>query len=355
MKAYLYLEDGSRFEGTAFGAIRDSVSELVFNTGMTGYQEILTDPSYGAQSVVMTYPIIGSYGINETDWESDRICLEGLVVREYCDKPSHYMGDRTLDDFLKEFGVPGIQGVDTRMITKKIRTYGVMKCLLTHKEGTDYMDILDNYKMPTDLAERFGTREKIVYPGEGLRVGVLDMGCKNGIIQLLKDAGCQVYLYPWNTTAEEIKSDGVDALLVSNGPGDPKDNKSVIEVLGSLVGTLPLRGICLGNQLLALALGADTYKMKFGHRGGNHPVIHLPTGRVMITSQNHGYAVDEASIAGHGEVTYRNINDGSVEGFVSRKWDVEAVQFHPEEGPGPEDGRVIVQEWVKSLEVKSHA
>lgn len=355
MKAYLYLEDGSCFEGTAFGAIRESMSELVFNTGMTGYQEILTDPSYGAQTVVMTYPIIGNYGINENDFESSGICLEGLVVREYCHTPSHYQGEKTLDQFLKEYDVPGIYGVDTRMITKKIRNHGVMKCLLAYEEGTDYMEKLAQYKMPTDLGERFGTKEKVVHEGTGLKVGVLDMGCKRGILELLKNSGCQVYQYPWNTPAQEMLDDGLGALLVSNGPGDPKDNKSVIETLKSLVGKMPLRGICLGNQLLALALGADTYKMKFGHRGGNHPVIHLPTGKVMITSQNHGYAVEESTLDSHGEITYRNINDGTVEGFKNGKLDVEAVQFHPEEGPGPEDGRVIVAQWVESLEVKSHA
>lgn len=355
MKAYLYLEDGSCFEGTSFGALRETLSELVFNTAMTGYQEILTDPSYGAQTVVMTYPIIGSYGINKTDWESEKISLEGLVVREYCATPSHYLGEQTLDDFLKFHNIPGISGVDTRMITKKIRSRGVMKCLLTYKEGSLYMQKLKEYTMPTDLSQRFGTTKKVIHPGNGLRVGVLDMGCKRGILELLKKNGCEIHQYPWNATPEEILADALDALLVSNGPGDPKDNVGVIHTLNTLKGKLPLRGICLGNQLLALALGADTYKMTFGHRGGNHPVMHLPSGRVLITSQNHGYAVEESSLSGIGEVTYRNINDDTVEGFQSKAWDVEAVQFHPEEGPGPEEGRIVVETWLTSLEGKKHA
>ncbi|QSX08295.1 glutamine-hydrolyzing carbamoyl-phosphate synthase small subunit [Alkalibacter rhizosphaerae] len=355
MKAYLYLEDGSRFEGTAFGAIRESVSELVFNTGMTGYQEILTDPSYGAQTVVMTYPIIGSYGINKTDWESEKISLEGMVVREYCATPSHYMGEQNLDDYLKQHNVPGIYGVDTRMITKKIRNYGVMKCLLTYKEGTDHLEKLHDFRMPADLGQRFGTTKKVVHAGKGIRMGILDLGCKQGIINILKDEGCTIYQYPWNTSSQEILEDDLEGLLVSNGPGDPKDNDVVIYTLKDLTGKIPLRGICLGNQLLALALGADTYKMKFGHRGGNHPAIHLPSNRVIITSQNHGYAVEESSLPADAEVTWRNINDNTLEGFCHHRLDVEAVQFHPEEGPGPEEGRVILEEWIRILEEKKHA
>lgn len=355
MKAWLYLEDGSVFEGTAFGALKETLSELVFNTGMTGYQEILTDPSYGAQSVVMTYPIIGNYGINKTDWESEKISLEGLVVREYCSTPSHYLGEKTLEDFLKEQDVMGISGVDTRMITKKIRTRGVMKCLLTYKEGTDCLEKLKSYTMPTDLGQRFGCQEKQVLPGRGLKIGILDLGCKKGIVSLLQGLGCTVILFPWSTRKEEILQEGLDALLVSNGPGDPKDNPGVIKMLNELMGNIPLRGICLGNQLLALAVGGDTYKMKFGHRGGNHPVLHHPTGSVMITSQNHGYAVEKASLPEHCVVTYENINDDTVEGFASITWDIEAVQFHPEEGPGPQEGRLVVEQWVKGLEEKAYA
>ncbi len=349
MNAYLYLEDGSVFVGQAFGAVKETLSELVFNTGMTGYQEVLTDPSYRGQTVLMTYPLIGNYGINDRDFESDAVQVEGFIVREYSEHPSHYLCRENLDSFLRSQGVPGICGLDTRMLTKKIRDQGAMKCLIAYEETPHAQDVLQSFAMPTDVACRGGISEKQVMEGSGVRVGLLDVGCKRGIAKQLLRNGCTVIFYPYWTTREEIEEDKLDALLLSNGPGDPKDCRHVTQLALGLLGKLPLWGICLGHQILALALGADTYKMKFGHRGSNHPVLRLDNNQVLISSQNHGYAVDEASLGPKLHLTYRNINDGTVEGFDCPEYRVRTVQFHPEEGPGPVDGHAIIHEWIQSM------
>ncbi|NTW72396.1 MAG: carbamoyl phosphate synthase small subunit [Eubacteriaceae bacterium] len=356
MLTYLYLEDGTEIIGESFGALKETYSELVFNTGMTGYQEVLTDPSYCEQTVVMTYPIIGNYGINQYDNESLKIQVKGFIVREYSEYPSHYLSQKNIDEYLRENGIPGIFGVDTRLITKKIRDLGDMRCLITYEKTADAVEKIKKYYMPKDVAKRVSIPEKTVVEGRGPKIGLLDLGCKKGIIDQLKDNGCSVVVYPYETSPEEILREGLDALLISNGPGDPKDNETIIRNIKSMLGQLPIWGICLGNQLLALALGADTYKMKFGHRGSNHPVINIQTNKVMISSQNHGYAVDGHTMSEDMISTYININDNTIEGFDCPKYNVKAVQFHPEEGPGPVDGHQIIENWIKSVkEDAAHA
>ncbi|MBF7096521.1 carbamoyl phosphate synthase small subunit [Alkalibacter mobilis] len=349
MKAFLYLEDGSVMEGKSFGAVKETVSEIVFNTGMTGYQEILTDPSYKGQSVVMTYPIIGNYGINKFDDESSKVQVESLIVREFCDYPSHFKSCMGINDYLVENDVPGICGLDTRMLTKKIRQNGVMRCLLAYEEGIDHISKIRNYKFPTDAAKSAGVKRKLVVSSGEVNIGIVDLGCKNGIVRQLVQNDCRVTMLPADVSADEIICEKFDGLVVSNGPGDPKDNMETVEVLKKVLGRLPIRGICLGNQLLALALGADTYKMKFGHRGGNHPVVNLKTGKVIISSQNHGYAVNEKTLPPGVVKTYENINDNTFEGFEYTKYNIKAVQFHPEEGPGPVDGHEIIREWINEI------
>lgn len=355
MKAYLYLEDGTVYEGKSFGAVKEILSEIVFNTGMTGYQEILTDPSYREQTVVMTYPIVGNYGINKRDFESDHVQVKAFVVREYSVHPSHYECDETLDGFLKENDIPGIYGIDTRMITKKIRDIGTMKCLLTYEATPDAMEKIEDYSFPKDVAKRNGVKEKKVFGGSGLRIGLLDLGYKKGILRELTSNDCRVTLYPYHTKAAEILSDNLDGFMLSNGPGDPKDNPEIISLAKELFGKMPVFGICLGHQILALALGADTFKMKFGHRGSNHPVIKIEDQKVLISSQNHGYEVDGDSLPVGTIKTYENINDGTLEGFDYPKYQIKAVQFHPEEGPGPIDGHEIISEWINSVKEEDYA
>ncbi|HCX64373.1 MAG TPA: carbamoyl phosphate synthase small subunit [Eubacteriaceae bacterium] len=346
MIAYLYLEDGSVVEGKAFGAVKETMAEVVFNTAMAGYEEILTDPSYRKQAVVMTYPLIGNYGINTKDMESDRIQVECFIVKEACKTPNHYQCLKTVDQFLKEQNIPGIEGVDTRMLAKKIRSKGTMKGLLTYEPQDQPQKLLAQYQFPKDVAKEAGTKQKQVLSAKGPRVGLWDLGNKKGIVGALKAAGCEVVIYPYDTSLEEIQGDDLKGLLLSNGPGDPKDNPEILGKIKQLIGTMPLWGICLGHQLLALALGADTFKMKFGHRGGNHPVMDTKSEKVMMTAQNHGYEVDSKSMPEDVTVTYRNVNDGTIEGFRCEKVGIEAVQFHPEEGPGPVDAYPIVKQWI---------
>lgn len=352
MKAYLLLEDGTKLEGISFGAERTIMGEIVFNTGMTGYQEILTDPSYAGQVVVMTYPLIGNYGINEEDFESKKVQVSGFIVKEYAEIPSHWQSQKSISEYLKENGIIGISNLDTRMITKKIRSKGTMNCLITTEEVTESLwNQLKGYRFPRDIVQQVSIEKKYKLIGEGKKIGVMDLGVKQGIIHQLQQLGCDVTVYPWNASSDEILQEGIDALLFSNGPGDPKDAEKVIQTAKNLKGKLPLFGICLGHQILALAMGADTYKLKFGHRGSNHPVQHLLTNKVFISSQNHGYAVKEESIPGdmEMEVTFQNINDHTIEGFACEKYGIQTVQFHPEEGPGPEDTHVIIRDWIDSI------
>lgn len=343
MKAYIILEDGSIFEGEHFGAEKTVYGEIVFNTGMTGYQEILTDPSYGGQIVTMTYPLIGNYGINDEDFESNKVQLTGYIVKEYAQSPNHWQSKRTLDAYLKEQDVPGVYGIDTRKLTKKIRTKGAMNGIITTQEPTEALIAsLAEYTFPKDIVAKVSTKQTQHYKGDGPRVALVDLGIKKGIIKQLIHLGLDVTVYPHDVDANTLVEH--DIVFYSNGPGDPKDAVNAIHSCQAVMGKKPIWGICLGHQIIALALGADTYKLKFGHRGANHPVIELATEKVFMSSQNHGYAVHK-DVPEDVEITFMNVNDDTVEGIQSTKHGVTSVQFHPEEGPGPEDAHYIFKKW----------
>ncbi|MBC7960529.1 MAG: glutamine-hydrolyzing carbamoyl-phosphate synthase small subunit [Vallitaleaceae bacterium] len=351
MKARIIIEDGTVFEGISFGAATTVCGELVFNTGMTGYQEILTDPSYAGQIVCMTYPLIGNYGINPNDFESGKIQVSGYIVKEFCDTPNHFQCEKTIEAYLKENNVPGVCGIDTRMLTKKIRTKGAMRCMITTEEVTpELLEILGQYEFPKDIIGQVSCKATVHYKGEGIKVGLIDLGLKKGIIEQLTGLGCDVTVFPYNTSSEQVQAKGVEVLFLSNGPGDPKDATDAIQTTKELLGKMPVWGICLGHQILALALGADTYKLKFGHRGANHPVIDLESGKVYMSSQNHGYAVKEETITEAMKVTHLNVNDETIEGISCEALKAVSVQFHPEEGPGPEDAHRIFAQWINSCE-----
>lgn len=347
--AILTLEDGTRFVGQIFGAKVDVVGEVVFNTGMTGYQEVLTDPSYCGQIVTMTYPLIGNYGVNETDPESAKPQVSGFIVREVCETPSNWRSQGPLSEYLEQHGICGLSGIDTRALTRIIREKGTMRGIITQGEPTaEQIERMKNHacKRPVDIVT---CREKYRYCDGDLEVAVLDFGLKRNIIRSLKKRGCAVTVYPAHTPADEILSDGCDGILLTNGPGDPKDNVQVVSNVRQLIGKKPIFGICLGHQLLALAAGADTEKLKYGHRGANHPVKDLGKDRVYITSQNHGYTIVEDSLPRGARVTHRNWNDGTVEGVCYDEFDAFTVQFHPEASPGPEDTAYLFDEFISRM------
>ncbi|NLK21490.1 MAG: glutamine-hydrolyzing carbamoyl-phosphate synthase small subunit [Epulopiscium sp.] len=350
MKANILLEDGTILTGQAFGDNKTVFGEIVFNTSMTGYQETLTDPSYAGQILVMAYPLIGNYGVNIEDVESDRIQVGGLIVKEYSRYESNWKSQGKLSNYLKNHGVFAISGIDTRMLTKKIRNQGVMKCVLTTKEITqDLKGQLEKYTPPNNLVANISTKEIKEVKGEGKHIGIVDLGLKKGMVKQVQNMGCSVTIFPWDITYTKLLSYNLDALLFSNGPGNPKDIKNTIYTAEKLIGKLPLFGICLGNQVLALALGGDTYKMKFGHRGANYPVLDLRTNKVMITSQSHGYTVSDKDNK-ELEITHINVNDFTVEGFCNNKLNIHAVQFQPEAGPGPNDASILFREWINLLD-----
>lgn len=356
MHGTLVLQDGTRWVGEAFGAPGTVMGELVFNTGMTGYQEILTDPSYAGQVVVLTYPLIGNYGINPDHIESSRIQVRGLIVKELAPVESHWKSMETLSQYLGRHGVFGLAGVDTRMITRRIRTEGAPHCLLTTDPVTETkMQALCSFQFPKDVVSSVSCKKPFSLPAEGPTIGVIDLGAKQGILRNLQALGANLKVYPWDTPAKTLLSENLDAVLFSNGPGDPKDVTLAIQTAKDLVGQIPVFGICLGHQILALALGGDTYKLKFGHRGSNHPVQDLRTGKVMITAQNHGYAVREATLPDTVEVTHVHVNDGTNAGFAAPTLRLAAVQFHPEAGPGPRDANAIFKEWLESLKEPAYA
>lgn len=347
MKARLLLEDGSVFEGDSLGSSGTVFGEVVFNTGMTGYQEILTDPSYAGQMVTMTYPLIGNYGVNKEDVESDRIQVSGFIVKEAAKVPSHWQCESTLDDYLKANNVVGISGIDTRKLTKIIRNHGTMNGVLTTEPITDQLrEDLEAYQFPTDIVAKVSSKEIVTYKGDGVKVALIDLGLKKGIVKQLVSLGCQVRVFPHDVSFEDLKGYDQDVIMFSNGPGDPKDAKAAISLAKSCLGLYPMWGICLGHQILALALDCDTYKLKFGHRGANHPVIDLISGKVYMSSQNHGYAVAKESLNEQVAITHLNVNDETVEGIACQAHRIVSVQFHPEEGPGPEDAHVIFEQWV---------
>ncbi len=350
VKAKLILENGATFHGTTFGYVSDTVGEVVFNTGMTGYQELLTDPSYAGQIVTMTYPLIGNYGINLDDFESKAPKLKGFVVREACDFPSNWRCEMNLSEYLKGQKIMGIQGVDTRAITLMLRKNGTMKGIITTQESMTpqelqkAFDSMDNSKVIADCT----IREKYEITGQGQRVAFLDFGTKGGILRDLSKRGCHLTVFPAFATAEEILESKPDCVFLSNGPGDPKDVPEVIATVKELVGKVPLLGVCMGNQLINLALGGDTKKMPFGHHGGNHPVRDLKTGKVYITSQNHEYVV--SNLPDCVEPAFVNVNDGTIEGLIHKTLPIASVQFHPEASPGPLDAGVLFDRLLSFVE-----
>ena len=355
MKAFLILEDGTTFTGTSIGSTKEVISEIVFNTSMTGYLEVLTDPSYAGQAVVMTYPLIGNYGICHEDMESLKPWPDGYIVRELSRLPSNFRSEDTIQHFLEENDIPGIAGVDTRALTKILREKGTMNGMITTNENYNLDEILPKLKeyKTGNVVEKVTCTEKKVIKGDGKKVALMDFGAKNNIAKSLNERGCEVTIYPAGTKAEEIIAANPDGIMLSNGPGDPKDCGAIIEEIKKLYNTeIPIFAICLGHQLMALANGADTHKMKYGHRGGNHPVKDLETNRVYISSQNHGYVVDmdkmDPNVA---EVSFVNVNDGTVEGLKYKNKNIFTVQFHPEACPGPQDSAFLFDRFMKMMEV----
>ncbi len=355
MKAFLILEDGTVFTGTSIGAVKEVISEIVFNTSMTGYLEVLTDPSYAGQAVVMTYPLLGNYGICYEDMESARPWPDGYIVRELSRMPSNFRSEDTIQHFLEKHDIPGIAGIDTRALTKILREKGTMNGMITTNEVYDLEEILPRIReyAPAGVVRKTTCPEKYTLPGNGPKVALLDLGAKRNIARSLNERGCQVTVYPAYTSAEEILADGPDGIMLSNGPGDPKECVEIIAEIRKLYDTdVPIFAICLGHQLMALATGGNTYKMKYGHRGGNHPVKDLATGRVYISSQNHGYVVDTDSLDEKVAVpAFRNVNDGTNEGLSYTGKNIFTVQFHPEACPGPRDSAYLFDRFLKMMEV----
>lgn len=349
----LVLEDGSVYKGKAFGSDHYHIGELVFNTSMTGYQEILTDNSYCGQIVMMTYPLIGNYGINREDYESIVPAVFGFVVKDYCDSPSNWRSQETLDEFLKREDIPGIYGVDTRAITRKLRDEGVMKATLADPDA-DIDEIVRTLKETDylhDQVERVSSGKIFSIPNRGKKVVLIDFGAKLGIVRELSKRGCDLIVVPYDTPAEKILSYRPDGVMLTNGPGNPEDLPQSIETIRQLIPQTVVFGICLGHQLISLACGAKTYKLKFGHRGGNHPVVDLKTGKVEITSQNHGYAVDIDSLKDTRLImTHQALNDKSCEGVRHQDYPCFSVQFHPEASAGPEDSRDLFDEFIKLMD-----
>lgn len=379
MKAFLILEDGTVFEGTSIGSTKEVISEIVFNTSMTGYLEVLTDPSYAGQAVVMTYPLIGNYGICHEDMESKKPWPDGYIVRELSRIPSNFRSGDTIQHFLETNDIPGISGIDTRALTKILREKGTMNGMITTNENFDVAEVTARMKSytVTGVVKKTSCKEPFVLApvdadaevksirtaekteslkkqaGRGKKVALLDLGAKKNIAQSLVERGCEVTVYPSHTTAEEILKTKPDGIMLSNGPGDPKENVEVIAQIRRLYeSNVPIFAICLGHQLMALATGADTYKLKYGHRGGNHPVKDLETGRVYISSQNHGYAVDMDSLDPKVAVpAFVNVNDGTNEGLKYTGKNIFTVQYHPEACPGPQDSSYLFDRFLNMMEV----
>ncbi|MBS7530317.1 glutamine-hydrolyzing carbamoyl-phosphate synthase small subunit [Hazenella sp. IB182353] len=352
MKAHLLLEDGTLFTGESFGSEGEAMGEVVFNTSMTGYQEVLTDPSYANQFITMTYPLIGNYGISRDDHEALMPYAKGLIVREHATNPSNWRNENTISHFLKEHQILGISGIDTRMLTRRIRQNGTMKGIIATGSPT-IAELTERLAQPllTNQVEMVSTKSIHIAPSFGKRVVLVDYGSKYNIQRELVERHCEVITVPYDTSATDILKFKPDGILLSNGPGNPKSVPVSIATIQALLGKVPIFGICLGHQLLALACGADTRKMKFGHRGGNHPVKELRTGRTVITSQNHGYTVDETSLIGTQlEVSHRALNDETVEGLVHQTLPAFSVQYHPESSPGPLDSSYLFDQFIDLME-----
>ena len=345
MKAYVLMENGERFYGRAFGHIDFSVGEVVFNTGMTGYQEIFSDPSYYGQMVVMTYPLIGNYGISGDDFESSGLKVRGIIVGEICSHSDESSAIKSLEDNMKENGIVGIEGIDTRRLTKLIRNSGVMKGAIVI-EGMDEavaLEAMAGY-CNDDAVYKVSSSEVVHIPGRGLRVALMDYGAKGNIVSHLTKRACDVTIYPANTRAEVILGSDAELVFLSNGPGDPAKLSAITAEVSTLIKAMPVAGICLGHQLIALALGGETSRLKFGHRGCNHPVKDMRTGKIYITSQNHGYHV--SSVPSQMAVTHISLNDQSVEGLRHLRLPVFSVQFHPEASPGPMESAILFDEFL---------
>ncbi|ABO50210.1 carbamoyl-phosphate synthase small subunit [Desulforamulus reducens MI-1] len=353
MEAYLVLEDGTVFTGKGFGATGEQWGEVVFNTGMTGYQEVLTDPSYCGQIVVMTYPLIGNYGINKDDFEAKSSFVRGFVVKEECDRPSNWRVSNKIQEFLAREGVLGIAGIDTRALTRRIRNHGTMRGIIS-TQAMDPQELVARAKncpqiSGQELVPTVATKEIYTVPGDGHRVLLIDFGAKANIVRCLNNRKCEVIVVPPTTTAKDILALNPEGIMLSNGPGDPTDVPYAVEIVRDLIGKVPIFGICLGHQILGLAVGAKTYKLKFGHRGANHPVKDLESGRVYITSQNHGYAVAKDSLPTDMEVTHINLNDNTVEGMRHLNLPVFSVQYHPEAAPGPMDSEYLFENFLDNM------
>jgi carbamoyl-phosphate synthase small subunit len=361
-KAYLVLEDGTVYEGRSFGAAVPATGEVVFNTSMTGYQEALTDPSYAGQMLVMTYPIQGNYGTNARDDESNRIQVNAFIVRERCEAPSHPLMTATLDDYLKQRGIPGISEIDTRSLTRRLRVAGVMMGALVQNDPQRALQRLQESTRygSVDLVPSVSADERFDWPLHGVyspvpieepkyRVVLLDLGVKYNIMRSLRLYGCDVTAVPAETSAEDILALNPDGVCLSPGPGDPALLGYVADTVKGLIGKTPILGICLGHQVSGTALGGETYKLKFGHRGANHPVKDLSNGRVHITSQNHGYAVDGDKLPSGVEVSLTHLNDGTVEGLVGKDYPLLTIQYHSEASPGPLDNMYIFEKFVEMI------
>ena len=389
-KAILVLEDGSVYEGNAFGAKTTTYGEVVFDTSMTGYQEMLTDPSFAGQILLLTYPLIGNYGINEADFESRQIQVRGLAVREYCSQPSHWQSTRTLQEFLLAYGIPGISEIDTRALTRHLRSAGVMMGIITSemtveqalKElknlprygSVDFVHQVStekSYEWQSNAPVTASLTQALSLEGRGLphptsplmgeeegegekkqsHIVVIDLGLKYSILRILSQFGCQVIVVPCTTPTEDILALNPDGILLSPGPGDPAILNDITEVVRALIGKKPIMGICLGHLLIGKALGANTFKLKFGHHGGNHPVRDLVTGKVYITAQNHGYAIDPDTLTGGLEVSHVNLNDGTVEGLRHRDLPILSIQYHSEAAPGPLDNMCLFERFLEMVQV----
>lgn len=355
----LVFADGTEYYGYGFGCDCDRVCEVVFNTSPVGYQEIISDPSYTYQAVVMTYPLIGNYGIADEDFETKIPTVGGLIVREYNDSPSNFRCTKTLSEVMEEYKIPGISGVDTRKLTRSIRDRGTRRALITSASTPvgEALEVLEAVKAPRDAVSRVSCRKRWYARTSGAAYSVVavDFGIKLNIIRSLNCRGCNVTVVPYDTPSEEIIKMRPDGVFLSNGPGDPQDVPGAVELINMLKGRYPMFGICLGHQLIGLACGAETYKLKFGHRGGNHPVKNLTNGRVEITSQNHSYAVNRDSLSGTGlEITHINLLDNTVEGMECAADRVFSVQYHPESAPGPQDSAYLFDKFVSLMKEAKH-
>lgn len=365
-KAILVLEDGSVYEGEAFGGETTTYGEVVFDTSMTGYQEMLTDPSFAGQILVPTYPLIGNYGINESDFESRQIQVRGLAVREYCPQPSHWQSTRTLHEFLVAYGIPAVSGIDTRALTRHLRSEGAMMAILTSEmtaeEALRELKNLPRYDS-VNFVHQVSTEKSYEWQSSGpndtpsplraqrssLHIVVVDLGLKYNILRILSQFGCQVTAVPCTTSAEDVLALNPDGIVLSPGPGDPALLDDMTETVRELLGKKPIMGICLGLQLIGKASGAKTFKLKFGHRGGNHPVRDLITGKVYITAQNHGYAIDADTLKGGLEVSHINLNDGTVEGLCHQDFPILTIQYHSEASPGPQDNLYLFEQFLEMV------